>query len=409
MRILDLALKDLRQVLRDWKSALFLVVMPVLFTLFFGIVLGPQFNQDATGQAALPVGLVDQAGDSLLASRLKDLLSGSQSLEVIDLPEARVSSLEARVAEGDLAGALIIPAKTSRVHVGKDLPSLSLIVDASGTPGQTVVQAIDMALDRLAGAQQMALISGDAYHEGVGFESSGDRNAYLRAGLETGVNLWHDSPLRVQVQAAADQGRAGEGELTDFAQASPGMIVQFAIFGLITSAMVLVLERKSGALARLLTTPISKFELIAGHILAMFLIILAQELVLVSLGQLFFGVDYARAPGEIGLMIVSLALWGASLGLLLGAVSKSEEGVVMLSLAAMFLFSGLGGAWFPLEVAGDTFAAIGHLTPTAWAMDGFQNIVVRGLGLGSVLMPAALLSAYTLVFFGLAVWRFKSE
>ena len=34
MRILDLARKDLFQILKDWKSGLFLLVMPILFTLF---------------------------------------------------------------------------------------------------------------------------------------------------------------------------------------------------------------------------------------------------------------------------------------------------------------------------------------------------------------------------------------
>jgi ABC-2 type transport system permease protein len=141
----------------------------------------------------------------------------------------------------------------------------------------------------------------------------------------------------------------------------------------------------------------------------MFLIILGQEIVLVALGQIAFGVNYGQEVASIGLMIITLALWGASLGLLIGAVSKSEQGVVMLSLAAMFLFSGLGGAWFPLEVAGESFAAIGHLTPTAWAMDGFQNLVVRGLGFTSVLAPAGMLLAYTIVFLGLAVWRFRVD
>lgn len=47
--------------------------------------------------------------------------------------------------------------------------------------------------------------------------------------------------------------------------------------------------------------------------------------------------------------------------------------------------------------------------PTAWAMDGFQDIVVRGLGLSSVLLPAGLLLAYTAAFFGLVLWRFPFE
>ena len=42
-------------------------------------------------------------------------------------------------------------------------------------------------------------------------------------------------------------------------------------------------------------------------------------------------------------------------------------------------------------------------------MDGFQNIVVRGLGLNSVLLPAGILLVYATGFFGLTVWRFRFE
>ncbi len=52
-----------------------------------------------------------------------------------------------------------------------------------------------------------------------------------------------------------------------FVQASSGMIVQFAVFSLLTSAMVLVLERKGKTLERLCTTPISRAEIIGGHVL----------------------------------------------------------------------------------------------------------------------------------------------
>jgi ABC-2 type transport system permease protein len=75
----------------------------------------------------------------------------------------------------------------------------------------------------------------------------------------------------------------------------------------------------------------------------------------------------------------------------------------------MFVFSALGGAWFSFEGAGRAFVFIGRLTPGAWAMEGFQNIIIRGLGLSSVLIPTAVLLAYAASFFGLAVWRFRAE
>jgi len=186
-------------------------------------------------------------------------------------------------------------------------------------------------------------------------------------------------------------------------------MVQFSIFGLITSAMVLVLERKSGTLQRLMSSPIRQMEVIAGHVVAMFLVIFTQQLILVLLGQFVFGVNYLRQPFAILLMIATLALWAASLGLLISAISRKEDQVITLSLIAMFIFAALGGAWFPLEVAGKAFAAIGHMLPTAWAMDGFQNILMRGLGFQSVLMPAGILLAYALGFFGVAIWRFRFE
>jgi ABC-2 type transport system permease protein len=148
---------------------------------------------------------------------------------------------------------------------------------------------------------------------------------------------------------------------------------------------------------------------LAHQSLAMFLIIFAQQLILVLVGQFVFGVDYARQPFAILLMIFVLSLWAASLGLLISAISRKEDQVITLSLIAMFVFAAMGGAWFPLEVAGKTFAMIGHVMPTAWAMDGFQNILMRGLDFQSVLMPAGMLLVYAAAFFGLAIWRFRFE
>jgi hypothetical protein len=58
VRATSLALKDLLQIARDWKSALFLVVMPILFTFFFGLVLQP--DSQAEADARLAVGVVDR-------------------------------------------------------------------------------------------------------------------------------------------------------------------------------------------------------------------------------------------------------------------------------------------------------------------------------------------------------------
>jgi ABC-2 type transport system permease protein len=416
--MLNLALKDLLQIIRDWKSGLFLVVMPVLFTLFFGMVMGSALNPDPEGDPRLPVGLVNRDLDGSLRLHLEDLLASSSAVRLTELTQEEAAQRATLVREGELAAVLVVPQGYSQGLLTdqrgdpEDQPvSLEIVADQSKPSGETAATALETAANRLGGAVETAHLSAEVFDAREGFQSEAERQSYLLDAVERAIERWKQPPLAVTRKLAVGEAlKSGSSvELDGFVQASSGMIVQFAIFGLITSAMVLVLERKAKTLQRLLITPISRAQVIAGHLLAMFVVVFIQEALLVAFGQWAFGVNYLRQPWAVLIMMAALALWAASLGLLISALAKGEEQVVTLSLIAMFLFASLGGAWFPLEVAGETFASIGHIMPTAWAMDGFQNLLMRGLGLESVLLPAGVLSLYTLGFFGLAVWRFEFE
>ena len=88
MRILDLALKDLSQILRDWKSVLFLLVMPLLFTLFFGFVFGGSSQSKTQADPRLPVGVVDRDRGTLAAD-LKTLMENSEVVRPVILDEEK--------------------------------------------------------------------------------------------------------------------------------------------------------------------------------------------------------------------------------------------------------------------------------------------------------------------------------
>jgi ABC-2 type transport system permease protein len=399
MYVVNLALKDLRQIFRDRKSALFFLAMPLAFTLFFGSVFSGTGEEDPR----LPVGLVVQDGAGMLGDSLISLLETSDTIRPVPVEEGDEKSAAGAVGDQDLAAAVVVPAGFSdRVWAGEP-PPLVVITDLASQAGQTARDGIQAIIFRLLSAAEAARISAESL-EGSG----GVRQAYREEALALALEFWQHPPLAVRMEPASEE--AGEEPSSNaYGQASPGMMVQFAIFGVMQAATVLVLERKCGALQRLLTTPISKWELIAGHVLAMFLVSLLQMVLLVVFGQLALGVDYLREPLGILVMAVAVSLCVAGLGLLISAVSRTEEHAVMWSLIAMMLLSALGGAWFPLDITGEAFSTIGHLTPTAWAMDGLQNIVVRSMGMGSVLLPAGILVAYAAAFFALAVWRFKFE
>lgn len=399
MRVLNLAYKDLSQILKDWKSGLFLLVMPLLFTLFFGFVFGAGSTTEPDVDPRLPVGVIDQDHGSLAAS-FEKLLEDSEVIRPVAMGEEESRQASQMVQDGDLAAVVIIPSGYTTKLLSDQPISLEVIAKPNEPAGRTASRGLETLTGRLLGAVESAHIGKNA-----------SQKSNVEDNLAQAISAWEEPALTVTVEKATGNVSQDEQATSTggFAQASSGMMVQFSIFGLITSAMVLVLERRSGTLQRLLSTPILRTEVIAGHILAMFSIIFTQQLILVLIGQFVFRVDYMRQPLAILLMITVLSLWAASLGLLISAVSRKEDQVITLSLIAMFIFAAMGGAWFPLEVAGKAFAAIGHVMPTAWAMDGFQNILMRGLGFQSVLMPAGILLGYAVAFFGLAIWRFRFE
>jgi ABC-2 type transport system permease protein len=194
-----------------------------------------------------------------------------------------------------------------------------------------------------------------------------------------------------------------------FVQSSPAMMAQFAIAGLIGAAEILVSERRSRALARMLTTGISRTGILLGHYLAMTAVILAQLLLLAIFGQIFLRLDYFAHPLATLLILLTAAMTNGALGLLIGALAKNSDTVVVYSLVPMFIFSGLGGAWMPLEFVSETVRKIGHFTPVAWMIDGLKDILGRGLGLEAAWLPSLVMLGFTAVFFSLGAWRFKFE
>ena len=391
-RILDIAAKDLTQILRDRKSFLFLLIMPIAFTFLFGFA----FGGFITGKTdpRLPVALVNEDGGDL-SLRLVGLLENSEVIVLKQDDKKTLADYEKSLSKGDIAGILVIPAGYSDSLLTGSLPRLSLTVDLTQTAGTTVQGEVLAAASRLASAVQTALI--------VGQTSSAFEPAFEQA-----LAAWEEPPVRIETASAVlTTEQKPSQQVLSLAHTSPGMMLQFAIASLLTSATVVVNERKTRSLQRLLTTATRRPHILLGHYLAIFALIFSQFLVLITFGQLILKVDYFRLPGATLLVAFTASLCISALGLLIGVLAKSEEQAIAFSLIPMFLFAGLGGAWVPLEFTGATFQAIGHVTPVAWAMDGFKNITVRLLGFESVLLPSAALAGYALLFFLLAVWRFR--
>lgn len=408
MRVIDLAFKDLRQIVKDPLSSFFLVVMPLLFTVFMGMAFSPE-NVAAPEDNRLHIGIVDRDG-GVVAQQAVVLLEQSETARPMPSELDDLAAMEAAVQDQDLAAVWVLPAGLSDGWAEGDFtPALQLLVNPNSDVGRTAQGAIQVAAQRLQSAVQTARGASAAYAQAKPAATSEAVAAVYEEALQAAVVAWEAPPLSIKVEHSGQQEGDEPLVAAGFLQSSPGMLVQFALFGLIGAASLLVDERRTGTLQRLLTTTLSKAETIAGHVLAMFLLILFEQAVCVLAGQYLFGVNYFRQPGAVLLVMVGLALFSATLGLLISAIAKTEGQVIMIAMVAMMLLSAMGGAQFPLEITGEGFSRIGAMMPSYWAMRGFQNIILRGQGFASVLKPFAILCGAAVVVFGLAVWRFRFE
>jgi ABC-2 type transport system permease protein len=392
IRIIDITLKDLVQLLRDRKIFLFLLIMPILFTFLFGFAFGGFGGGDSDPR--LPVGYLDE-DRSRVSQTLFDLLSGSEVIRLEMGIGRNQVEFESLVADEKLAAAIIVPGGYGQGLLRNKPAKLILIADTGLPPGRSVESEALTAVVHLESAIRTAVVLEEVAPDRIPFEYA----------FEEALAGWEEPPIQVRETtstALADQSENNE----TMAHFSPGMMLQFAIAGLLTSAQIIVSERKSRSLRRIFTTPTPRIYVLLGHFLTIFTMIFLQFIVLITFGQFILNIPYSNSTLATVLVAFTSAFCIAAMGLLIGVVAKNEEQAVIFSLVPMFVLSGLGGAWVPLEVVGGSVQVVGHVSPVAWAMDGFKIITIRGLGVDAVLLPSAVLIGYGVFFFLVATWRF---
>ncbi len=356
MRIIDIAQNDLRQLMRDRMTFMFLLAMPIIFTVMIGFADGA-FSTGGGSDSRLPVGYLDQ-DHSKISNQLRDLLDASKVIR-LDQDQARsTANLEQLVSDKKIAAAIIVPIDYGRSSLAGKHPRLTLIADTTTSAGTTVQADVLATVNRLDSAVSIALSAEQIAGDSVPF----------RPTFEKSLAAWQEPPIAITATTSSALKNLDDGNYNlGLANTAPGLMLQFAIAGLLTAAQIIVAERKSYSLQRLLTTATRRIHILLGHYLAIFFLIFGQFLLLILFESLVFKVGYLRMPGATLLVAASAALCIAGLGLLIGILARSEEQAVIFSLIPMFVLAGLGGAWVSLEVTGAVFQAIGHLSPVAWA------------------------------------------
>lgn len=396
-KILAIAWKDNLVRFASRSELLFFVVLPLVFTL----ILGRSF-QPTDGDARIAILLVNE-DDHPLTADFVALLAESEAIR----PE-QMTATEAQTAFEEGATAwLTIPAGFGQAVTNGTPIALALQTAANDTNALVAEQAIAAAAGEISQVILAAKGSLSEAEQIRPFANESDRQAYFEQGLELAQTSLAEMPEQLVV--TRPETTPEDNGFDNAAHQSAGQLITWVFIPLLGTSALLAYERSNGTLRRLLTTPTNKATFLLGTITGQLAAALVQMLILVGVGQLFLGLQWSQDPLALAVMLISFGLAAVALGTMLGTFIKTEQQASGLSIMLGMTMALLSGCWFPLEFFPPVAQTIARLLPTAWAMQGLTDLVIRGQSLPQILAEAGVLLLFAILFFIIGVRRFRYE
>ncbi|WP_104525960.1 ABC transporter permease [Blastococcus atacamensis] len=178
-------------------------------------------------------------------------------------------------------------------------------------------------------------------------------------------------------------------------------VFPFVVMFLVTS-IAMLRERTSGTLERLLTTPLSRLDLLLGYGLAFGLAAALQAAVTVTVATTLYDLDVAGPVGLVVLIAVCDAVLGVALGLLASAFARSEFQAVQFMPVIVLPQFFLCGLLVPREQMAGWLQAISDVLPLTYAVEALREVGHSAEATGTMWSDVAVVAGAALLALALA-------
>jgi ABC-2 type transport system permease protein len=375
---LSIAALNLRRVFRDRIAAFFMVVFPFVIILMIGAMYGSSFEPT--------LGVVSRGSGSLGAD-LVARLDRTDGIRVRAYDDRE--SLTTAVERGQVEAGLVIPAGyDARIRSGETV-SLPYIARPAGA-GQDTQLVIGAAVDR-----QAVVLRAARFAAGEGAGSFGEALRTARA-VEASVP-------RVTVRSSV----AGS-TIVSFDYGAAQELLLFVFLISLAAASMLIESRRLGVSRRMLASPTSAAPVVVGEGLGRFAIALFPGGLIVAVTLVVFGVDWGD-PLATASIVILFALVGTGAAMLMGSVLENAQQAGSFGVFFGLILAALGGCMVPLEIFPPVMRSIAHVTPHAWGLDAFGEVLGRGGTLADIWPQLAVLALYAVGLLSLASILFRRK
>ncbi len=357
-----LALKEIRQILRNKQLIFLLIIPPIVQLVLYGSALNPDVRN-------LRLGVIDYA--NVYESR--ELISAltENGIFTAQSPPLSETELGRQVETGKLNVGVIIP------------PEFPRRLAAGNAEIQVLIDAVNANTAGIANSYLSQIVL-----------------QYNRRLKTTQTKL----PVQSQVLFLYNPG------LTSSWFFIPGVMgLVLTLIGTITSAIAVVKEKDVGTIEQLLMTPAAAWEILLAKVVPLFFLLLGDVLLALTLGRVIFGVPF---QGNFLLFMTLSACYlfvSISIGALLGTIYQQQQQVLLTAFFINMPMVETSGAIAPVESMPPFFRTISLLNPMRHYIAIVRGILLKGSDLGVLWIHALALIIFAIVLLTISTRQFRKQ
>ncbi|HIZ86821.1 MAG TPA: ABC transporter permease [Candidatus Coprenecus pullistercoris] len=372
-RFMSFVGKEFDHILRDTRTLMVLLVMPVVMIVLFGFALSTEIKD-------VKVAVLDPSRDAA-TTRIVSQIDASEYFTVTAFLDSEEGLLEAfRSNAADIAIVFEDNFHHRAVHDGDG--RLQVIVDGSNTNVGSMavfyVSSIVSSYQREL-AQEAAL--------------SGTGSADMQPRISTVTRMMYNPQMK---------------SAFNFVPGVMGMILML-VCAMMTSVSI-VREKERGTMEVLLVSPVKPFSVILAKAIPYFVVSAFILLLVLCLSVFLIKVPISGSLLWVILVSLLFILVSLSIGILISTlVSKQEVAILISGMVLMLPTMLLSGMLFPVESMPEVLQWISYCVPAKWYIDSIKVMMIQGLGIRYCLDAVLILCGFLALFTGLSVIKFKDR
>ncbi|MCU0709585.1 MAG: ABC transporter permease [Pirellula sp.] len=383
--------------LKNNRSELLLTfVVPVIFFSIFAVIFGSR-GGSASGTPKIKVAISDTS-ETPIAKRATVLLKEQQSLRLTDRRSARSAWSNQAENEEEVA---TVNRDAAEDLVRRGMVSAAIVFEPSVEGTMPEVRVLTDTYDQVASQVVTALVQ-----RAVMTALSESKTPPL-AELPNSVRpaSFANVPLEASGAAAIKPPEIAVVDVLGGKKTNPviamyaaGIAVMFVLFSATTASGSLLEERENSTLDRLLCSRLTMDQLLLGKWAYLTLIGVIQMTLMFTWGAVVFGIELlSHWEGFTALTIVTAGA-AASFALFLASLCRTRTQLGWISTIVILTMSALGGSMVPRYLMSENIQRIGMITFNAWALEGYNKVFWRDLGLRDLEWELGVMTLCGLVF-----------